>query len=219
MVLQAGERNEESKKKDPAEIGSAARTLAGLYGDRLRILVDASDNALSEKKTKRERFVVVGPASRIVLESMPNLKALLEALKAEGLADVVWECVGGVPVDYVDLNEQWMNGGKLEAVVERFLKDRLSSAILNVQQSPPPLQEIYALFRTQDKVPSSVFKGELKRASPDKVLRLVQPDNVLIPADAATAVALRFPEIMGNNAPGLQKLKELLCTNPPSASA
>ncbi len=224
VVLQAVERKADQKC---ADIDNAARSLAEDHGYRLRVIIDASDNSMPEIRATRGRIVEVGPASRDVLESMPNLEPLHKALKAAGLADVVWECLGGVPALYVMLNLHWRaaggeDGGKLEAVVERFLRDRLDDAISTIRQaveSQPPLKGIYALFRTQSEVNSYVYyESRLMRSSPDKVLRKIKGNN-LIPTDAATAVVLRFPDVMAEGAPGLQKLKELLCNNPPSASA
>ena len=86
-----------------AALDSAAKALAHDFG--LRVVIDASDNSLPEnaEKTMREKVIEVGPMSRAVLESVPDLAELLSALKAADLADVVWECVGGVPSDYVQL--------------------------------------------------------------------------------------------------------------------
>ncbi len=218
VVLRAGER----KANQPfSDVDHAARSLAEHHGNRLRVIIDASDNSLPvNNRSFREIAVEVGPASRDVIESMPNLETLHKALKAAGLADVVWACVGGVPAQYASLDGQWRaaggeEGGKLEAVVEWFLQDRLDSAIRNVSTSCAKdlrFKEIYALFRTQNKVFSSVFhEFGLVRSSSDNVLRLVQHGVRLIPVDAATAVVLRFPDVMAERAPGLQKLKDLLC--------
>lgn len=84
-----------------AALDSAARELAHDYD--LRVIIDASDNSLpapeDAKATMREMVVQVGPMTRSVLESVPDLAELLSALKAADLADVVWTCVGGVQQD------------------------------------------------------------------------------------------------------------------------
>jgi hypothetical protein len=98
VVLNAAERK---PTQAFADLDCAARILADGYG--LRVVIDASDNSLPEfaKPTKREDVIEVGPMSRDVLESVPDLAELLSALKAADLADVVWACVGGVPADYL----------------------------------------------------------------------------------------------------------------------
>ena len=73
---------------------------------------------------------------------------------------------------------------------------------------------MYELFREQTEIPSSVLETmKLKRPSPDKVLREVQlpaslgrSEVMLIPADAAMALVLRFDL---KQAPSLEELKEM----------
>ena len=219
VVLRASER-------DPplafAAMHSAARALTQDFG--LRVVIDASDNSLPEnaKKTKREETIEVGPMSRSVLESVPDLAELLSALKAADLADVVWECVGGVPADYIQLVGKWEKAGRglgsnLEAVVEPFLMKLLDQAIserdVNVVANPG-LKEFYARFCDEREIPFSDLQDKkLVRPSPDKVLRLKRtPISALVPADAATAVVLRLAL---RKAPKLQELKEKLLHNTP----
>ena len=215
VVLRAAERKPTQLF---ADLDSAARALTNDYG--LRVIIDASDNSLPEnaKATKREKLVEVTPMSRSVLEEMPKLEELHAALKAADLADVVWACVDGVPADYLQLLGQWNDagGGDLDVVVGPFVKDLLNKAISNKRScviANDRLQELYALFQEQSEVPDEVReKMKLARPSPDKVLRLKVPESgddsrVLVPADAAMALVLRFAM---TKPPPLKKLKEMV---------
>ena len=205
-----------------AALHGAARTLSEVFA--ARVIIDASENLMSEngKVTMREKVVEVGPMSRSVLESVPDLAELLKALKAADLADVVWACLGGVPAKYIQLLVNW-GGGRgrdLEDVVEPFLQAQLRRAIEYRDQyvvATPRLQELYALFRDQDEVLHSVLREmTLTRPSPDKILRTTSTEDCfLIPADAATAIILRFGL---TEAPRLRELMELMRNNPPPTS-
>lgn len=153
-------------ERDPpmafASLHGAAHVLTEECG--LRVVIDASDNSLPEnaKKTMREDVIEVGPMSRSVLEFVPNLAELLSALKAADLADVVWESVGGVPAQYIQLVEKWEKAGRgdLEAVVEPFLlgllkgiSDRHANVIANSR-----LGELYTLFLKQSEVPTQLLE-------------------------------------------------------------
>ncbi len=220
-------------ERKPAEtfaaLDSAAKAMTHDFG--LRVVIDASDNSLPEnaKKTMREEAIEVGPMSRAVLESVPELAELLSALKAADLADVVWECVGGVPAKYIQLKGAWEKAGggvgsDLEAVVEPFLIRLLDQAIgdrrANVIANPR-LEELYPLFLKQSEVPIKLLEQwKLVRPSPDKVLRVKYSStgpSVLVPANAPIAFVLRFAL---QEPPRLQELKKMLRdTLPPTASS
>ena len=211
-----------------AALDSAAKALAHDFG--LRVVIDASDNSLPEnaKKTMREEVVEVGPMSRAVLESVPDIAELLSALKAADLSDVVWECVGGVPARYIQLADAWKEAGRgvgidLEAVVEPFLINLLKQAISDRRANVianPRLEELYPLFLKQSEVPTQLLEQwKLDRPSPDKVLRVKDYPtglSVIVPANAPTAVVLRFAL---QEAPRLQELKRMLRDTPPPTSS
>ena len=226
IVLHAAERK---PTQQFADLDSAARVLTYDFG--MRVVIDASDNSLPEfaKATKREEVIEVPLMPRSVVEEMPKLQDLHAALKAADLADVVWACVGGNPADYLKLDRQWVNAGKgsLEAVVESFVRDLLDKAIGSYDKSIVAnnrVKDLYALFKEQNEVPRTVLREmNIERPSPDKVLRLqLSPsDNelVLVPADAAMAVVLRFALV---KPPKLKELKEMvrvMSPTPPSPAA
>ena len=214
IVLHAAERK---PTQQFADLDSAARALTYDFG--MRVVIDASDNSLPEfaKGTKRDKVIEVPPMPRSVVEEMPKLQDLHAALKAADLADVVWACVGGNPADYLKLHGQWMDAGKgsLEAVVESFVRGLLDKAIKNRQTNVVEnarLEELYALFRQQNEVPDRMLEEwKLARPSPDKVLRLTlspsDSEPVLVPADAAMAIVLRFALV---KLPKLKELKEMV---------
>jgi hypothetical protein len=148
---------------------------------------------------------------------MPKLQDLHAALKAADLADVVWACVGGNPADYRKLHGQWMDAGKgsLEAVVESFVRDLLNKAMRDRRANviaDSRLKELYVLFKEQKEVPDRMLEDmTIQRPSPDKVLRLkLSPrgsESVLVPADAAMAIVLRFALV---ESPTLKELKEMV---------
>ena len=205
VILQAAERG----IAEPfAALDSAARSLTQDFG--LRVIIDASSNSLPESAnaTLRQVSIEVAPMERPILEQLPDLLSLHEALKTANLAEVVWTCVGGVPANYRSLEEIWEGGGckNLELVVVQFVQDLLDKANkIRVEQvtASERLQELYTLFRESSEVPFFVLENmKLVRPSPDKVLRVVKMRisagsrgggrRVLIPADAATALVLRY---------------------------
>lgn len=214
VVLHAVERK---PTQQFADLESAARALTYDFG--MRVVIDASDNSLPElaKGTMREKLIEVPPMPRSVIEKMPELDDLHAALKAVDLAEVVWACVGGRPARYLQLHGQWMDAGKdsLEAVVESFVHDLVKKAIKNRQTNVvanAQLEKLYALFRQQNEVPDRVLEDwKLACPSPDKVLRLTfssrDNESVLVPADAAMAIVLRFGLM---KPPKLKELKEMV---------
>ena len=214
IVLHAAERE---PTQQFADLDSAARALTYDFG--MRVVIDTSDNSLPEfaKGTKREEVIEVPLMPRSVVEEMPKLQDLHAALKAADLADVVWACVGGNPADYLKLHGQWMDAGKgsLEAVVESFVRGLLDKAIRNRDSSVVAdvrLEELYSLLTKQSEIEHShLRKFRLQRPSPDKVLRLkLSPSDsepVLVPADAAMAIVLRFALV---KLPKLKELKEMV---------
>ena len=203
VVLRAAERK---PTQEYADLDSSARALTNDYG--ARVLIDASNNSLSDSAiaTKREDVLEVEPMQREMLEELPELQLLHEALKSANLADVVWMCVGGNPADYRNLVTKWTRQpNKLEQVVSLFVQNLIGTALSAVSGSVAAdsrKHNLYLLFRECSEVPESLLQEmNLVRSSPDKVLRAVRMrsltgsrgggQRILIPADAATALVLR----------------------------
>ena len=201
VVLRASERK---PTQQYADLGSSARALTQDYG--ARVLIDAPNNSLPDAATKRERVLELEPMPREVLEQLPELQLLHEALKSASLADVVWMCVGGNPADYRSLATKWTRKpSDLEQVVALFVQDLIGKAMSAASVSVAAdsrKRGLYLLFRESGEVPECALEEmNLARSTPDKVLRAVSRrtsassrgggQRILIPADAATALVLR----------------------------
>jgi hypothetical protein len=78
-----------------AQVTSAVRDLADLYG--LRVVLDGPPNSLPPKllATKRETVIAVEPMSKEQIESIPEFKDLIDFLKSHNLDEPVWKgCLG-----------------------------------------------------------------------------------------------------------------------------
>lgn len=213
VVLRASERK---PTQAFAALDSAARALTYDFG--MRVVIDTAENALPDlAKSSRGIELEVPPMPRSVIEAMPELRELHAALQAADLADVVWACVGGAPAGYLQLRSRWIGAGKdsLEAIVQELARDLLQRAIKNRHKNVvanAQLEKLYDLFRQQDEVPDCLLKEwQLALPSPDKVLHtrrsVKRREFVLVPADAAMAIVLRFGLA---DTPTLQELKEMV---------
>ena len=214
VILQAAERK---PSESFAALDSAARALSYDYG--ARVIIDASNNSLpgAALTTLREKVLDVEPMTRPVLEALPELDELLAALSDAGCADAVWASVGGVPANYLKLCGQWVDSGKADVapVAAGFVQMLLIRAIGEVSSAVAAdrnLKELYALFRSTATVRLSLLEEKgIVRPSPDKVLRAVidrgAAQLVLVPADAAIALVLRFGF---STAPSMAELTSLV---------
>jgi hypothetical protein len=225
VVLQAAERK---PAQAFADLDSAARALSHDFG--MRVVVDASNNSLpgAAVATLREMVLEVEPMPRAVLESLPELEPLLDALRASRLDDTVWAVAGGVPAHYLQLSALWEARGRgdTERVVADFAVGAIKKAVHNVGDAVAAderLQTLYDLFRGASAVPYAELKARrIVRPSPDKVLRAVLAlgaggalEDVLVPADAATALVLRAGLV---DVPPMSTLAPLLAQRPPSGA-
>ena len=221
VVLRAAERK---PTQQYADLDSSARTLTHDFG--ARVLIDAPNNSLPDAATatKREDVLEVEPMRRELLQELPHLQLLHEALKSANLADVVWMCVGGNPADYKNLVTKWTRRqSETEQVVSLFVQNLIGTAASAVSVSiaaDSQRRGLYLLFRDSGEVLESVLEEmNLVRSTPDKVLRAVRMrasagsrgggQRVIIPADAATAVVLRHGISM---VPSLEELKAMATT-------
>ena len=219
VILRAAERK---SSQQHADLDSAARSLTHDFG--ARVLIDASNNSIPEAATatKREHILELEPMPRSLLEELPELQPLLEALRESGLADVVWMVVGGNPADYKGLLSKWDASQRedIAVVASSFVQHLIGKVVNNVDSAiaGDKRQEVlFAQFRECNEVPSALLKSlGLVRPSPDKVLRALQRHAtagsdghgqcILVPADAATAFVLRSGVSV---VPSIAKLKAL----------
>ena len=210
-MLRAGERMDGQMY---AGIPGAARELTG-YG--LRVLIDGSKNSLPMEllATKRQAILELEPMPQNTLRSIPEYAGLLKVLRDESLEVVAWLVLGGVPADYDALcllmacNEP----AAYRRVIVKYLRDEISKAISRrgrMLVTHPSMKEVLDEFKTKSEIPEELLteKG-IASPSPNKGLRIVLRGDcvMLVPADAAMALVLRFYWI---KTPPIEVLQKLL---------
>jgi hypothetical protein len=214
VVLRAGERMDGELY---AGIPGAARELAG-YG--LRVLIDGSTNSLPSEvlTTLRQAVLELEPMSRNTLLSIPEYAGLLKVLRDESLEDVAWLVLGGVPAHFDELHLLMAcnEPAAYRRVIVKYLRDEISKAISRRDRmlaAHPAMKAVLDIFKTQNEVPESLLteKG-ITSPSPNKVLRIVLRGDcmMLVPADAATALVLRF---CLSTTPSIEMLQKLLAND------
>jgi hypothetical protein len=197
VVLRAGERRDGQYY---ADIPGAARELTG-YG--LRVLIDGSTHSLPSEvlTTLRQDVLELEPMPRNILLSIHAYESLFCVLREEGLEDVAWQVLGGVPAHFDEIVTQ-LKRNELAAyrrVIVKYLRDEISKAISRRDRmlaTHPAMKTILDLLMTLTEVPESLLtKMGIVNPSPNKVLRVVLRDDcgvMLVPADAAMALVLRL---------------------------
>jgi hypothetical protein len=90
------------------------------------------------------------PMSRDVLENISSFSGLSKFLKENGLADGVWDVLGGSPAAYNQLNSVY-DGPNAITAVKRFVFDNLSDALTKqILKSSPNTKLIINQFRTKN---------------------------------------------------------------------
>jgi hypothetical protein len=211
VVLRAGERMDSQMY---ADIPGAARELAG-YG--LRVLIDGSTNSLPSEvlATKRQCVLELEPMQRNILLSIPEYKSLLHLMREEGLEDVAWQVLGGVPADYDEIVTQLKSNepAAYRRIIIKFLRDEISKAIScrgRMLAAHPVMKEVLNIFKTKSEIPEELLaEMGIVNPSPNKVLRVVLRDDffMLVPADAAMALVLRFSL---SKTPSFEMLQKIL---------
>ena len=139
-----------------ADITSAVRDLADLYG--LRVVVDGSPNSLPPTltATKRETVIAVEPMSKEQIESIPEFKGLIDFLKSHNLDEPVWKVLGGSPADYLKLeealtdNKSSLSDTASEEVVNQVknhLQSVLTKSLNRILKSSLTTKQIIKIFR------------------------------------------------------------------------
>ena len=179
MVIRVPER----QSGEPyAQVTSAVRDLADLYG--LRVVVDGSPNSIPPEllSTKRETVIAVEPMSKELIESIPEFKDLIDFLKSHNLDEPVWKVLGGSPIDYLKLKKLVVKMSSLpntasdEIVnhVKNYLQSVLSDTLYkNVVKSSLNTKQMINIFRERKviKIPGT----ELEPLDyPNKVFREVK---------------------------------------------
>eukprot|EP01036_Dinobryon_divergens_P036237 gene36237-47134_t len=190
-----------------AQVTSAVRDLADLYG--LRVVVDGSPNSLPPTliATKRETVIAIEPMSKEHIESIPEFKGLIDFLKSHNLDEPVWKVLGGSPADYLKLEETIIDNklslsdtdseevvNQVKNHLQSVLSDSLNKNVLN---SSLKTEQIIKIFRERKVI--KIPKAELKAMGflldyPNKVFREVKTMGRWFVEPSSPAVSLIISE-------------------------
>ena len=211
VVLRAGKRMDGEAY---AEFPGAARVLAG-YG--LRVLIDGSTNSLPSEllTTLRQHVLELEPMPQNTLRSIPEYHSLFHVLREEGLEDVAWQVLGGVPAHFDQIVTQLKRyePAAYRRVIVDYILDEVGKAISRrgrMLNAHPTMKSILDLYKTQNEIPEELLNEKgISSPSPNKVLRVVLRSHVakLVPADTAMALVLRF---CLRTTPSIEVLQKLL---------
>jgi hypothetical protein len=206
-----------------AQVTSSVRALADDFG--LRVIVDGSPNSIPPEllTTTRQTVMVVELLSRDQIESIPEFKTLIDALRAHKLDSLVWNVLGGSPSKYLKLEE--LISSKLNlppsAAVSKEIVDQVKCHILstlsealnkNIVKSSANTKAIIEVFREKKvlKLPlTDLTAMKLSLDYPNKVFREVVLFDESLVEPTTPAVSLIIKENIGNKA-GIHKLFEKL---------
>jgi len=204
-----------------AQITSAVRNLADIYG--LRVIVDGSPNSIPPtlSATKRETVITVEPMQKQQIESIPEFKILIDFLKSHNLDCPVWKVLGGSPADYLKLKEVIIKKMSLPNTVSDEIVDQVknhlqnilsSSFNKNVIRSNLTTQQIIKIFRERNviKIPiAELVNMGLLLEYPNKVFREVMILDGWFVVPSSSAISLIISENVQNDA-DIAKLSEKL---------
>ncbi len=206
-----------------ADVTSAVRDLADLYG--LRVVVDGSPNSIPPELlvTKRQIVIAVEPMSKEQIESIPELKDLIAFLRSHNLDEPVWKVLGGSPADYLELEEAIIGNKsslsddtaseKVVNQVKNHLQLVLTKSLNNiVANSSFNTKQIINVSRKKKitMIPKMELEAEgLLLDYPNKVFREVVTieDSYIVPS--SPAVSLIISENV-QNGEGVRELRDKL---------
>ena len=206
-----------------AQVTSSVRALADDFG--LRVIVDGSPNSIPPEllTTTRQTVMVVELLSRDQIESIPEFKSLIDALRAHKLDSLVWNVLGGSPSKYVKLKE--LISSKLHlppsATVSKEIVDQVKYHILstlsealykNIDECSANTKAIIEVFRKKkiSNIPvTDLTAMNLSLDYPNKVFRKVMLLDECLVEPATPAVSLIITENIGNKV-GIHKLFDKL---------
>jgi hypothetical protein len=183
-----------------ADLTSAVRHLADEYG--LRVIVDGTPNSIPQQllETKRETVFHVEPMSRDQIESIPELKDLIDFLKVHHLEDAVWKVLGGSPIDYLNLKHIFDHtlSDNIVDEIKNYLQSTLSNALnRDICHCSFKTQQIIKLFRERNIVKislSELAEMGLLQDNYDRIFREVNTSNEWVVEPHSFAVSLIISE-------------------------
>ena len=204
-----------------ADVTAAVRDLTDLYG--LRVVVDGSSNSIPPEllATKQETVIAVEPMSKEQIDSIPEIKDLIDFLKSHNLDEPVWKVLGGSPIDYLKLKNLVVKMLSLPDTASEDVLNQVKNHILSVLSkalnkivlnSSSNTQAIINVFR--EKKVTKIPKAELKEAGflldfPNKVFREMDVVDDLYIVPSSPAVSLIISENVQNGV-GVHELRDQL---------
>jgi hypothetical protein len=193
-----------------ADVTAAVRALADSFD--LRVVVDGSPNSIPPElfSTKRQIVIAVEPMSKEQIESIPELKVLIDFLKSRYLDEPVWKVLGGSPIDYLNLKglvvKMLSQSDTASDEVVNRVKDHIQTVLFEaldkILNSSANTEAIIECFRKRkaNKVP----KAELKAMGflldyPNKVFRevdtmegklIVLEGKLIVPSSPAVSLII-----------------------------
>eukprot|EP01036_Dinobryon_divergens_P037822 gene37822-49551_t len=206
-----------------AQVTAAVRDLADDYG--LTVVVDGSPHSIPPEliATKRETVIAVEPMSKDQIESIPELKGLIDFLKTHNLDEPVWKVLGGSPADYLKLAEATTDNklslsdtaSASDEVVNRVknhLQLVLTKALKEILKSSSTTKQIIKIFREKKMImiPMAELNAEgFLLDYPNKVFREMDTmeDSYIVPS--SPALSLIISENIQNGV-GVRELRDKL---------
>eukprot|EP01036_Dinobryon_divergens_P061406 gene61406-81850_t len=201
-----------------ADLTAAVRELADDYG--LTVVVDGLPNSIPPEliATKRETVIAVEPMSKDQIESISELKGLIDFLKTHNLNEPVWKVLGGSPVDYLKLeggttDNKSLSDTEVANQVKKHLHSLLADALHTIVKSSSTTEQIIKIFREKKiiMIPMAELIAEtgFLLDYPNQVFREMHTmeDSYIVPS--SPALSLIISENINNDA-GVSELRDKL---------
>jgi hypothetical protein len=200
IVISAAQRNLDQPF---AQIPQAARDL-GYLG--FNVIVDASDHSFpKEGLTKREDYLEMIPMKKDMIEDIPQFNDLIKYLKSIKMDEVVFETLGGIPLNYEELEKKWTTSLYIdkqaqETVVKAVLVEYVSKAIDSrnaLKNKCPAITEFLEQFKGKTELAAEPVLAKVGNADFREVFRSVrkmdsngETESFLVPSTAAMKIVL-----------------------------
>ena len=119
----------------PAQLTGAARILVDTFG--LNVLIDCSENALTDYFTRRENILAMEPMSNDMLFKIKYFEGVFETLKQQGNEEIMLEICDGTPLLLIQLKKllsKCKTQEQKSSQVQLFIMDELESAKSDIKR-------------------------------------------------------------------------------------
>jgi hypothetical protein len=155
-----------------------------------QVLIDASQHALADKKTERERYVEIDFMNRDSLFKIPEFQQFYKKLEKCDLKEELWEIIGGSPMKVKNLVDECNGKEDIEEIVVEFLLGSLDTARQDLKKEVhriPELTDLFSKLQTANSIDFSDFQN------PDldvKSVRVVEGE--FVPSNPTIGFILRI---------------------------